>query len=255
MCRQFQIVVSGDLQPTPPNLSFRTLNRSHLPSSASTKQHYHKKAVGSVPTKTASVPQQTPLPKSLNLPNKTCNSNSKAPLQLAANSTTTTKKEVTIDVREDLIVADDNSAKKQNTNETSETLLNGNNTIDTAAKTHNLSVQGLGTNENQSIEINLDPKSPLHQDTNLSVVDSAVKKNITFDKHLVFSPPTKSWFISVINKYFPPHTASNSILQNSLKLQEPLPEKGKMWSSRNRILMDNEGDDVAFLSGSGKVHI
>ena len=26
-----------------------------------------------------------------------------------------------------------------------------------------------------------------------------------------------------------------------------------MWSSRNRILIDTDGDDVAFLSGSGKI--
>merc|ERR1712012_665853 len=26
---------------------------------------------------------------------------------------------------------------------------------------------------------------------------------------------------------------------------------GTMWSSRNRMLMDTDGDDVAFLSGSG----
>jgi hypothetical protein len=25
-----------------------------------------------------------------------------------------------------------------------------------------------------------------------------------------------------------------------------------MWSSRNQMLTDNDGDDVAFLSGSGK---
>lgn len=28
-----------------------------------------------------------------------------------------------------------------------------------------------------------------------------------------------------------------------------------MWSSRNKILMDTDGDDVAFLSGSGALEI
>ena len=30
---------------------------------------------------------------------------------------------------------------------------------------------------------------------------------------------------------------------------------GKMWSSRNQMLTDNDGDDVAFLSGSGDVRL
>ena len=29
----------------------------------------------------------------------------------------------------------------------------------------------------------------------------------------------------------------------------------KMWSSRNQMLTDNDGDDVAFLSGSGDVRL
>ena len=32
-------------------------------------------------------------------------------------------------------------------------------------------------------------------------------------------------------------------------------EKPKMWNSRNRILIDADGDDVAFLSGSGRANV
>ena len=31
-------------------------------------------------------------------------------------------------------------------------------------------------------------------------------------------------------------------------------DRFKMWSSRNKILMDTDGDDVAFLSGSGDIN-
>ena len=55
------------------------------------------------------------------------------------------------------------------------------------------------------------------------------------------------------NRFFTDQSDSKTLKTKSLRFKnQNTNEKVTMWNSRNRILIDADGDDVAFLSGSGR---